>query len=159
MLFYRIVGALILAFSGFYASVSMNSRLTNTLKQTEAIITLMLFIRSQVECFALPSSEMIALCDRALLRECGFEGDEPPTDICALFDSFGIADSKTAQLARSFAESFGRCYREEQIKECDYYIELFRDRRQILAEALPAKKRVNSTLCISSAIALIILFL
>ncbi|MBO5416452.1 MAG: stage III sporulation protein AB [Clostridia bacterium] len=157
MFFYRIAGALILSFSGFGAAFMINSRLSRTLRQTEGLIALLRFIRSQVECFALPAARIIAVCDDELLRSCGFEGGEPPSDFCALFESFSISDAEVAHLMRGFSASFGRCYREEQIKECDYYIDLLRDRRERLAETIPSKKKVNSTLCVSSAIALIIL--
>ncbi len=159
MHFYRIAGALILAFSGFGAAFMINSRLLRSLKQTEAVIAFIRFIRSQVECFALPASDIISACDKELLRSCGFEGAVPPTELVTLIDSFGISDGETASLARGFAEGFGKGYREEQIKECDYYIELLRERRQAIAEALPAKRKVNSTLCVASALALIILLL
>ncbi len=159
MQFYRMAGALILACSGFGAALAINSKLSHAMKQTDALTVFLCFVRSQIECFSLPASEIISMFDKELLRGCGFCAEVVPSDMRSLIYGFEVDDAEARSIIRRFADSFGQGYREEQIKECDYYIELLRERRQALAQTLPAKKKVNCTLCISSALALIILLL
>ena len=159
MHFYRIVGGLLIAISGFSAAFVMNSRLSGALRQTEALVAFVRFVRSQVECFGMPAADILAACDSNLLVACGFSGEELPSTMSELARGLEVYDTESAGLMRSFCDGFGRGYIEEQIKECDYYIELLRERRQAIAEALPSKKRVNSTLCISAALAAIILLI
>lgn len=159
MHFYRIVGALMLAVSGFGSAFMMNSKLSAALKQTEALVAFIRFVRSQVECFGMPAADIIATCDPMLIEACGFSGGELPSTMSELARCLEVSDAESAALMRSFCDGFGRGYIEDQIKECEYYTELLRERRQALADALPLKRRVNSTLCISSALAAIILLL
>ena len=59
----------------------------------------------------------------------------------------------------SFADGFGKSYRDEQLKGLDNTLNILVERKKILDAEFPKKKRVNTTLCISAALALIILML
>lgn len=158
MYFCRIAGAVMLVFSGFAGAYFMNASAARTLSQTESLINLLRFVRIQIECFALPASEIIARCDRGLLSECGLTEGYLPQSFEEMFERCALKDSETAEILQSFASSFGKGYREEQLKECDYYLALLCDRRQKLSDELPRKKKLNSTLCVSWALAVVILF-
>ncbi len=157
MYFYRMAGALIIAFSGFSFAYIMNSSASEKASQTEALLELMRFIRVQIECFALPASEIILRCDKKLLEKCGAYSEILPSGFDALFESFSIEDSEAESIMRGFAAGFGKSYREEQLKECDYYIGRLEECSRRICEDLPKRKKVNSALCISSALAIIIL--
>ena len=86
-------------------------------------------------------------------------GTMPPRSFEALLTFCAIRDGETEQLIRSFAEEFGKSYREEQSRGCDYYFSLLDARREGLVSQLPAKKRINSALCVSGALALVILLI
>ena len=159
MYFYRIAGALLLGFSGFASAYVMNSSADAKVKQLEGLIAFMRFIRIQIECFSLPATEIIRRCDRDLLRECGYTEDVLINNFEQLFDSFSIKDESVRKLMRDFSKGFGKGYREEQLKECDYYIDRLCQQRERMANELPNRKKVNSTLCVSSALALIILLI
>ena len=159
MYFYRIVGALLLGLSGFACAYTMNSSADISFKQLEGLIAFMRFIRIQIECFSLPASEIICRCDRELLTECGYGGDGAIKNFEELFDRISIKDEIVRKLMRDFSKGFGKGYREEQLKECDYYIDRLCEQRERVARDLPKRKKVNSTLCISSALALIILLI
>lgn len=159
MQFYKIAGALILAFSGFGGAYMLNSAESVRFSQTEALISFLRFVRAQIECFAMPASEIVLRCDKGLLSDCGFNVSDIDTGFDGLRRGSSISDDESRAIIDSFIGGFGNSYREEQIKECDYYIELLSERRQKLLEELPNKKRVNSALCISSALAAVILLL
>ena len=159
MYFYKIAGALLLIVSAVAGSFLMNSIVSKRLAQTDAIIAFFRFIKAQIECFSLPATEIIIRCDKRLHDECGLYYSSPPNNLPELFEAFEIKDSRVYDIVSRFAESFGRGYRDEQIKECDYYISLLCDRRQEMAAELPKKKKLNSTMCISSALFAVILLL
>ncbi len=158
MYFYRMAGAVILVFSGFAGAWMMNASATRTLSQTEAFISFLRFIRIQIECFSMPAAEIIARCERELLEDCGLSATEVPQSLEELFERCAVKDSETKEILKKFSASFGKGYREEQLRECDYYLALLCDRRQKLSDELPRKKKLNSTLCVSWALAVVILF-
>lgn len=157
MHFYRIAGALMLTLSGVLGAAAMNTRASGAHAQTEALIAFMRYARNMIECFSLPAAEIIRRADREQLALCGFTGESVPESFGELFSRIHIRDADTARILQSFCDGFGRSYREEQLKEMDYYISLLCERAERLAEELPKRKKLNSTLCISSALALAIL--
>lgn len=159
MHFYRIAGVVLLAFSGFSGAYMLNSVASVRYSQIESLISFLRFVRAQIECFAMPASEILSRCDERLLSDCGFSVSAREMNFEGLVGVLSISDKESREIIESFLRGFGKSYREEQIKECDYYIDLLCERRQRLLEDLPNKKRVNSALCISSALAAIILLL
>ena len=159
MHFYKIAGTLIVIFSGFMGAYTMNSAATKKCAQIEALIELLRYTRIQIECFALPASEIISSLDRKLLWRCGLNKDRRFNDFSELFNALVISDAEAAKIIKNFASGFGRGYREEQLAECDYYISVLCEVRQKLYGELPNRKKVNSVLCISSALGAVVLLL
>lgn len=159
MYFYRIAGAVMLVVSGMVGAYLMNSSESRALSQADCYISLLRYIRIQVECFAMPMGDIIRGCDRELLTGCGFRGDIPPLTLDELIGRCEIVDGEIRETVKEFADSFGKGYRDEQLRECDYYIELLCERRRRIADELPKRKKLNTTLCVSWALALVILFL
>lgn len=158
MYFLRIAGAAVLVFSGFLCSHIMNSALSKKFEQIEALIMLMRFIKIQIECFGLPASEIIERCDKNMLFLCGMrDGENIPNNFEQFFKYCDVRDKETKDILLAFASGFGKGYRAEQIKECDYYLELLCDRRERIYDELPKQKKINSTLCVSSVLAVVIL--
>ncbi len=159
MEFFKIVGALLLAVSGTWGAYTMNQRAAHTLKQAEGWLSLLRFIRTQVDCFALPIPQILSRVDHARLLCCGYEGQTPPRSLEELFLRCTIRDGEVERIAKSFVGEFGKGYREEQLRSCEYYCELLAARRDALAAQLPARRRVTSTLWISGALAVVILLI
>ena len=159
MHFYRIAGALIVAFSGFMGAYIMNSAISKGCAQADAIIELLRYVKVQIECFALPAGDIISKCDRSILAACGIDRDILPNNFEELFNDVDISNTEIARIVKNFASGFGKSYREEQLRECDYYISLLCEERKKLSEELPKRKKVNSALCISSALAAVIILL
>ena len=159
MVFFKIAGALMLAGSGIGGAYWLNRSASVTLGQVECWLTLLRYVRMQVDCFALPVSEILGRCDAALLRGCGYTADEPPEDFGQMLARCSIRDGESAALLRSFSEEFGKSYREEQSRGCEYYFSLLNGRRETLAARMPTQRRIRSALCISGALALVILLI
>ena len=155
----KLLGVLFLTGSGIGGSVFLCRRATVSLSQVEGLLSLIRIIRLQVECFAMPLSSILARCDEGLLRQCGYQGDGLPLNFSDLLRECQIADSAAAEILCSFGEEFGRGYREEQARNCEYALGLLEERRVALSQRLPVQKKLYSTLCVSGALALMIILL
>ena len=121
--------------------------------------TLVSFIGSQVECFALPIGQVLSRADATLLRDCGYIGKKAPTDLKYRIKNSVIEDRTLRAAAEGFCSGFGRGYIDEQTARCKYYAGIFEERKRKLGAELPTKKKLYATLCISASLAVIILFL
>lgn len=68
-----------------------------------------------------------------------------------------ISDSAVRGQFSRFCDDIGKGYREEQLALCDYYVAVLEDRRASIASQLPLRRKLNSALCVSGALALVIL--
>ena len=109
--------------------------------------------------FALPIGEIFQGCSRELLRSCGWRKEECPRSTEELFACCKINDKEARRIISEFCSDFGRNYREEELKRCDFCITALEKCRERLTGEVPNKKKLNLTLCLSSALALIILLI
>ncbi len=159
MIYYKLLGAAMLAVSGALGAGMMNRLAALSLQQTEAWLSLIRLTRSQVECFDLSAKQILIRCEGALLRQCGYEKKHPPESFEELVSFCEIKDGRTRQIAEEFAKSFGKGYREEQLRRCTYSADLLHDRAETIRLRLPSQKKLNTTLCLSGALAMVILLL
>ena len=159
MLFYRIIGALVLILSGVGGAYCMNQAATVSLAQIEGWIAFLRYVRVQIECFALPLNDILRKCDPTLLASCGYEGKSPPETAEALLEGISIRDGAAESILRGFFDEFGKGYREEQVRSCEYHGALLLERRETLSARLPERKKLHSTLCVAGALAVVVLLL
>lgn len=159
MLIFRLIGALMLGSCGTFCALHLNKRAAESLSQIKGWISLVRYVRTQIECFSAPVSEILSRCEPDALRACGYARDGIPEGLCSLLEGCEILDGETEKIISDFAGEFGRSYREEQVKRCDYYLSLLDSRRAAIQSQLPSKKKLNATLCIAGALAIVILFL
>ena len=158
-MFLKLLGASALLISGVGFSYSLGQSASAMLSQCDAWCSMLRYIKLQVDCFAIPISQILSRCDRALLDGCGYRGEREPKDLRELIDGALWHDGETLVIVEGFASEFGKGYREEQLRSCEYYCAQLENRRARLASEIPSKKRLYTTLCLSSAAALVILFI
>ncbi len=159
MMIYKIAGALILSLSGVLCAAHLNRRAEKRVREISGWISLLRYVKVQIECFSLPMGEILARCERELLSECGFFGEIAPKSFDGLLAASSLHDEETRSIVRGFCEEFGRGYREEQTRGCDYYLSMLEGRREFLMEKLPAQKKMNATLSVCAALAIVLLLL
>ena len=71
----RIAGAVMVAISGICAAYFLNLGAKRSLRQTEAFISVVRFLRSQIECFSMSVPRALERCPREILDGCGYVGD------------------------------------------------------------------------------------
>ena len=157
MVILRVLGAVIIAISGFGAAYVLNVGVREGITEVQSVISLIRFLRSEIECFSMPVPRALSRCPKEILVGCGYTDSCPPASIYSLTEHLSNGAVQT-QLVR-FCEEIGKGYREEQLSLCDYYISVFEEQRRELAQQLPMRKKVNLTLCISSALAVVILLI
>lgn len=128
------------------------------LEQTEGLIALIKFLRTQIDCFSMPVGEALSRCPREVLDRCVSVGGRLSSaeELC---EKLKTNDRQTRCIMEQLCRQIGRGYRAEQLALCDGICEQLEQRRGALAQQLPLKKKRNSTLCVSGALVLVILFL
>lgn len=157
---FKILGMTMIAIGGIALAQILNKKAEQELKEAVSWVDLLKYITDRISSFAMPISEIISKCDRELLSSCGIDpSDVSGTSFKSLVQHRRCYGKENGKIIQAFAESFGKNEREEQIKECEYYTRLMESRRSTLAEKLPKQKKINLTLCVSSALALIIILI
>jgi hypothetical protein len=128
-----------------------------TLNNARAICELMRQSKSLIESFSLCGAGILSRCRLELLRGCGYSGGKIPTSFAELFANCEIEDGECSRIFGEFCESFGKCYRYEQLRSCEYFLDRMSARARVLEREAPAKKRIMITLILSGAAMLAIL--
>ena len=138
------------------------------LRVLDGYISLLYYIKGQIDCYAMPLADILARADPALIAAClGVETGQlsPSPGIRAggdalpalLRESRLYLDPECERLLTTFAGELGTTYRAEQVSRCSYYIEALTRERGRLADTLPARLRTCGTLCICCAVAAAVL--
>ena len=159
MLLYKALGAIVIFVCGIETARRLNARLTGENERTEKYILLLRYIKVQIDCFALPIGEILARTEGSLLAGCGWRSESAPTSLDEMLTEAGLGDRTSQGILLEFCKDFGRSYLDEQIRRCDHYITLLEERQVSVGKDIPRRKKLNSTLCISGALALIILLI
>ena len=153
---WKLMGSLLILCTGALAAWNLNLYEKRRIRALEGWLDLIFYIRTRIDCFLTPIGEIFATADKALLLSCMGNGrEQSPAEL--LRHSRLYLGQDAARLLESFVGEIGCCYREEQVKRCDYYISALQSLRQKRAEALPARLRTKTALCICSALATVIL--
>ena len=129
------------------------------LEGTEGLIALVRHIRAQIECFSIPVPDILARCPAEIYESCGYDGESPPASASELAERCHISDKEAGKYIERFFAEIGKGYRQDQLALCDYTVQLLEQRRRALAEQLPIKKKRNGALCMSGALAVVILLI
>ena len=159
MTFYTVAGAVVLIAAALECARRLCRRADEDIRGVCAYLALLRYVRTQVDCYALPIGEIFEKCSPELLVSCGWEDDYPPHTLCELFSHSKISDVEAKNIIFGFCSDFGRNYREEELKRCDASVTALEKCRERLAGEVPKKKKLNLTLCLSASAALIILLL
>ena len=152
----KIIGSLAIIGAGVFCAVSLCGYHRRRLETLDGFISLIYYIKGQVECYARPISEIMQSLPPEILRSCncprGARTLEELIDESKIF-----LDREELRLLTSFAGEFGSSFREEQTRRCDHYISMLRDRRAIASERLIPEMRSGSAVCICVSLCLMLL--
>ena len=159
MIFYKIIGLGMLSLSGVIGASVFNKALTETKDQVDALSELVRYVRWQIECFSMPISSILARAERDLLFRCGYKKEIPAKDFKGFLEDIKISDSATESALTELSQSFGNCYKEEQLRACERCFAAIEERRAELSDEIPKRKKINTTLFISGALGVAIILI
>ena len=125
----------------------------------DGFLRLAVFMRSEIDCFLTPQGRILEKCGAGLLSDCGWHENVPPRDLSELLSVVGDRMEPQAYgILSSFAASLGRCFREEQLRNCDGCIDALTALRGRLETELPKRRRASLSIviCAAAAAALIL---
>ena len=159
MIFYKIIGLGILSLSGVIGAHVFNKALSETKEQVDALSELVRYVRWQIECFSMPISSIFARVERDLLLRCGYKKDIPAKNFKSFLEDIKISDSATESALVELSQSFGNCYKEEQLRACERCSAALEERCAELSDEIPKRKKINTTLFISGALGVAIILI
>ena len=159
MLYLRLLGSALLLLSAALAAKYMNKRAEARVTELGGFLRLIREIRLEVDSFSLPISKIFERIDKDIFIACGYEGDLPPSSLEELCSAIEFKGERCQKLMFGLATDFGSGYRDEELRRLSYYEKELSDELQRLSGELPSKKKINLTLCISAAIAIVILMI
>jgi hypothetical protein len=152
----KLLGCLILLGTGGFAAYRTADHEKKKLSVTEGWLELLFYIRTRIDCHLAPIEQIFKEASPTLLHACmGQEEDRTPSQL--LEHSRIYLEEDAAHLLDSFSREIGTCYREEQVKRCDYYITALRKIRDRQITELPARLKTRGAMCICGTIGLAIL--
>ena len=159
MQLYTAVGTILVLLNALEGSRRLNRRADRGIACIEGFIALMRYVRTQIDCYALPLEEIFGRCDENILVRCGYYDEELPKDFLGFFNRLDIKDKELYRIMLGFSADFGKHYREEQLKRCDACIVELEALSEQARQTVASRKKLNVTLCLSGAAALIILLI
>ncbi len=138
-------GAIILLVSAFSAR-SMISAEEKRIRELEAFIKLITYIRDQIDCYSTPIGKIFS--EYGGISE--LSPDCIPADLedLLLNGRFSIGDESLKTLSE-FSKTLGKNYRETQIKLCSKAVSELEAQKNALVNALPARKKTIFAICLS----------
>lgn len=160
MLFYKIIGSCGIVVASLWFSMQSNRYREAKRMQIDAYISLISFIRKQIECYNLPIKDILSKYQNNKLLECGVLYDSDVKSFEELLDSSTLlVDSDTYQILYGFANEFGTSYYNAQLNSCDRCIEELKKIRESHKEKSKKEGKLSFAICLSLSFSLIIILL
>lgn len=156
MLACKIIGALLVLASGTGLAVGAARYERVRLQVHDALISMLFYIKGRIDCYAMPVEQIMLGMDKSILAECRCPGQVESVE-ALLPHVKSYLDPETYRVLQSFGAGLGSGFRDEQIKRCDYYMEILREKRMQLEVGVSARARTNGVIWILCALGAVIL--
>ena len=154
MLIFKLLGSGALLLCGIlYPRMCQRDR-HRALRQADALLALVRFMREQIEYYRMPLDEILVRCERDVLCYFG-EG----SSLLQMFENTVFYDSDVRAIAMELAFDIGRGYCAEQRLICQRAIDSLVCLAQKRTEASEKKKKTESVLGFGAAALVVILFI
>lgn len=156
MLAFKIAGAILVLASGAGLAVGAMRFERVRLQVHDGLISLIFHIKGRIDCYAMPAEQIMLEMDKGILADCRCPGQVDSIE-ALLPHVKAYLDSETYRVLQAFGQGLGGGFRDEQIKRCDYYIELLRQKRLQLESELPQRTKANGMIWMLCAVGAVIL--
>lgn len=156
MLAIKLIGGILLFATGGLTAVSLCRYCRKRLETLDGFVSLIQYVKGQVECYARPIDDILASLPPEILRDCNCPTGASSLD--ELIEASSIyLDRDSHRHLVAFSGEFGSIFREEQARRCQHYASLLGERRQAVAERLVSEMRSGCAVCICVTVSLAIL--
>lgn len=152
----KLGGGLFLCLSGLISAISLCRYCRRRLDTLDGFISLIQYIKGQVECYARPIGDILSSLPPEILQDCNCPVGASSLDEL-IEESRIYLDRDSLRLLTAFSGEFGSIFREEQVRRCDHYAARLRERRTLISDRLSGEMRSGAALCIGLSLCLIIL--
>ncbi len=156
MITLKLIGSLFFGISGVIIAFSYSRFQRKKLTTIDGFISLLFYIKGQIDCFSRPRSEILSTLPAEVFCACnchrGADTLEEMVDASRIY-----LDEEPLRLVSSFASEFGSTFKSEQLRRCDYYISAIGEERKRVFASVNSKSRAGSALWICACIGIIIL--
>ena len=156
---YKAIGSLLLLLAGGYVTITVRRFEYRRLRVLDGYLSLLYYVKGQIDCYAMPIRDILTRADPCVLAACLGLGREETGALggcdslpAMLRESRLYLEPEAERLLSTFTAELGSVYRAEQVVRCDYYIAALTQERRKLCDALPARLRITSTLCLCCAL-------
>lgn len=151
----KIVGAALIFFAALFCAFAMTFSEKKRTDRLEGYFELVSFILFQIENYSRTLPEILAVTDKGILKKCGIEDGKIPD---LENEDFFIGKTE-CRILRSFFDGLGRHCKNDEIKYCRACISelgALADKRK---SEYPKRRKMTFILCVSAALAVIIIML
>lgn len=156
MIALKLIGAVLIGMSGVIMSISYRRFQLRKLTTVDGFISLLFYIKGQVDCFSRPRSDILATLPAEVFCACncphGAETLEELVEASRIY-----LDDETLRLVSSFVSEFGSTFKDEQLRRCDHYIGALGEERRRVFASVNTRGRAFGSIWIFACLGLVIL--
>ena len=139
-----------------FSAISICRYHRRRLNTMDGFISLIYYIKGQVDCYARPIGDILHSLPPEILRDCNCP--KGASSLEELVEESKIyLDPESLRLLTSFATEFGSIFREEQTRRCEHYASELGARRAYVSEKMIGEMRSGSAISIGISLCLVIL--
>lgn len=152
----KLIGSAMILCSALVFAVGHYRFEERRLRTADGFIALLLYIKGQIDCYALPLCDILQGVPLKIYADCNSAcGAESVTEM--IDNSRIYLDEESERLLEAFASEFGSTFRAEQLRRCDHYVAALRERRGVIFAESQKRRRAGSAIWICSSLGLLIL--
>ncbi len=156
MITLKLLGSLFFCISGAVMALSYRRFQIKKLNTLDGFISLILYIKGQIDCFSRPRGEILDSLPAEIFCACNCpDGADTLEELVEMSRIY--LDEEGLRLVSAFAAEFGSTFRDEQIRRCDHYISALQEERRGVSASVSSRSRAGSALWICAAIGIVIL--
>jgi hypothetical protein len=152
----KIIGSVIIGATALILAISHCRYEDRRLRTLDGFISLLFYIKGQIDCYALPLTDILASLPVKIYSDCNTP--EGAMTLDEMIENSRIyLEEESERLLEAFASEFGSTFRDEQMRRCDHYIAALGEQRRQLFADVDKRRRVGSAIWVCSSLCLLIL--
>ena len=156
----KLCGAVSLFAASIICYFELAKREKDQIRQLDAYIKLIQYIKENVEYYLLPINSILRACESSVLRECSGREDIDIKDLNDLYESsLLIVPDEAQKYISDFCASFGKAYKDDQVKLCGDYINKLTDIRDELINEVKNRRKIRFAVTMCAPLFLILLLI